>query len=283
MALFTAAASEPGALGSRDNETRSSVSKTKYELAHEAWPFLTRWAAQNARPTYTELAAVLGYRSARVARQPLWALADFCTEKELPPLTSIVVSKSTGEPGAGFTWEGGIRDAQERAQAYDWSTVAAPFPPGFLRDDTTSGPASTMGHHVPDKKVQSNGRGPYQAEFRRRLQRVYGGSCALCRTKHRAFLVASHIVPWALDSHNRLNPRNGILLCVLHDRAFEEGAVRVHKDLSVEVLSLGSGAGSSLLRALADTSARLRVALPRLRPDPEFLAWRLSRKAPARA
>lgn len=259
------------------------MSKTKYELAHEAWPLLTQWAAQHACPTYTDLASALGYRSARVARQPLWALADFCTEKELPPLTSIVVSKSTGKPGAGFTWEAGIRDAQERAHAYDWSTVLPPFAPGFLKDDTTPGASSASGFQVPDNKVQSNGRGPYQAEFRRRLQRVYGGSCALCRTRHRAFLVASHIVPWALDSHNRLNPRNGILLCVLHDRAYEEGIVRVQKDLSVDVLAMGSGAGSSLQRALEDTSRRLRVAIPRLRPDPAFLSWRLSRKTSAGA
>jgi len=33
-------------------------------------------------------------------------------------------------------------------------------------------------------------------------------------------LNASHIIPWRVDSTNRLNPRNGICLNALHDRAF---------------------------------------------------------------
>jgi len=32
---------------------------------------------------------------------------------------------------------------------------------------------------------------------------------------------ASHIVPWAEDERNRLNPRNGLCLNALHDRAFD--------------------------------------------------------------
>ncbi len=38
-------------------------------------------------------------------------------------------------------------------------------------------------------------------------------------------MVAGHISPWARDKKNRLNLANGICLCVLHDRAFETGAI----------------------------------------------------------
>jgi predicted restriction endonuclease len=34
-------------------------------------------------------------------------------------------------------------------------------------------------------------------------------------------LVASHIVPWSEDASNRLNPKNGLSLNPLHDRAFD--------------------------------------------------------------
>jgi predicted restriction endonuclease len=33
-------------------------------------------------------------------------------------------------------------------------------------------------------------------------------------------LVASHIVPWARDTKQRMNPRKGLYLNALHDRAF---------------------------------------------------------------
>jgi len=34
-------------------------------------------------------------------------------------------------------------------------------------------------------------------------------------------LVASHIVPWRSDPGNRLNPKNGLCLSAIHDRAFD--------------------------------------------------------------
>ncbi len=48
------------------------------------------------------------------------------------------------------------------------------------------------------------------------------------RTLHSALLhgvagglTASHIIPWAEDAQNRLNPKNGLCLNALHDRAFD--------------------------------------------------------------
>jgi len=38
-------------------------------------------------------------------------------------------------------------------------------------------------------------------------------------------LIASHIVPWSKDKQNRLNPRNGLCLSALHDKAFDRGMI----------------------------------------------------------
>jgi putative restriction endonuclease len=46
-------------------------------------------------------------------------------------------------------------------------------------------------------------------------------------------LVASHIIPWADDPKQRMNPRNGLCLNALHDRAFDRGLMFVAKDLTV--------------------------------------------------
>nr|WP_245747947.1 HNH endonuclease [Formivibrio citricus] len=48
-------------------------------------------------------------------------------------------------------------------------------------------------------------------------------------------LVASHIVPWAKDEKNRLNPANGLCLSSLHDKAFDRGLLTVTPDFVIKV------------------------------------------------
>ena len=51
----------------------------------------------------------------------------------------------------------------------------------------------------------------------------YNQECALCDIKSRDLLVCSHIIPWGIDHKNRLNPKNSICFCVLHDKLFDKG------------------------------------------------------------
>lgn len=128
-----------------------------------------------------------------------------------------------------------------------------------------------------DRDVQVNGRGPYQDLFRKMLLKVYGGCCAMCDTRHSDFLVASHIVPWSIDSRNRLNPKNGILLCRIHDAAFEVGVVRIAEDLSIEVVENRTTIlGKDLRAALKKTRKRIVCSKVGLRPARLFLEWRLT-------
>jgi putative restriction endonuclease len=60
-----------------------------------------------------------------------------------------------------------------------------------------------------------------QAFFRRRIISVYEFRCCVTGLTIQPLLVASHIVGWAHDKANRLNPRNGLCLNALHDRAFD--------------------------------------------------------------
>ena len=48
-------------------------------------------------------------------------------------------------------------------------------------------------------------------------------------------LNASHIVPWSVDLKNRTNPRNGLCLSAIHDRAFDYGLLTVTPDLKVKL------------------------------------------------
>jgi hypothetical protein len=62
-----------------------------------------------------------------------------------------------------------------------------------------------------------------QAQFSATVKEGYSRRCAVCSIAIPEFLVAAHIVRWADDESIRLDPKNGICLCSLHDKAFEHG------------------------------------------------------------
>ena len=113
-----------------------------------------------------------------------------------------------------------------------------------------------------------------QARFRKAVLASYNATCCISGLRHEKLVIASHIVPWSEDTHNRLNPQNGLCLSALHDRAYDQGLMTVLPDFTVRV--------SPALRALGDdrfmADALLRfdgapITLPeRFRPAPEFLA-----------
>lgn len=69
-----------------------------------------------------------------------------------------------------------------------------------------------------------------QSFFRRSVLASYGYRCSFCGLDVRALLNASHIIPWNVSEELRADPRNGLCLCVLHDRAFDRGLVSVGTD-----------------------------------------------------
>lgn len=74
-----------------------------------------------------------------------------------------------------------------------------------------------------------------QGYFRKMLLVSYDGKCALTGIGQKELLNASHIKPWSVDKESRLDPRNGILLNALHDRAFDKGFITFEDDLSLVV------------------------------------------------
>jgi predicted restriction endonuclease len=60
-----------------------------------------------------------------------------------------------------------------------------------------------------------------QSFFRRTVLASYNYRCCITGLDVPELLRASHIVPWAEDPAQRLNPRNGLCLSALHDAAFD--------------------------------------------------------------
>ncbi|WP_075997948.1 HNH endonuclease [Salaquimonas pukyongi] len=78
------------------------------------------------------------------------------------------------------------------------------------------------------KRVVSVRQG--QQFFRDMILASYDFKCAITGIEQQELLVAGHIRPWSVDHRNRMNPRNGICLNRLHDKAFEAHLIAIEDD-----------------------------------------------------
>lgn len=71
--------------------------------------------------------------------------------------------------------------------------------------------------------------------FRSTILSSYNLKCCITGLSIPEFLVASHIKPWKVDELNRINPRNGLCLNSIHDKAFDRGFITITPDYKVKV------------------------------------------------
>lgn len=78
-----------------------------------------------------------------------------------------------------------------------------------------------------------------QHRFAAQVLDQYAHTCAFCGFSPKSIprnrlLVASHIKPWAVsEDDERLDPRNGLAACPMHDAAFDTGLITVNGGLRV--------------------------------------------------
>lgn len=147
--------------------------------------------------------------------------------------------------------------------------------PEELTDETTVDVSLAGREREAAVKVRIN-----QARFRKAVLASYGGRCCITGLSEPRLLVASHIVPWAVDPNNRLNPRNGLCLSALHDRAFDLGLITVtpveHRVRVLQAL-IERTDDTYLHSAIANINGQM-IRLPeRFRPGDGFLAWHSAR------
>jgi putative restriction endonuclease len=113
-----------------------------------------------------------------------------------------------------------------------------------------------------------------QRFFRRRVLSAYGFRCCVTGLSIRPLLIASHIVPWAVDPANRLNPRNGLCLNALHDRAFDSHLMWVEKDFTVRIalrLTTTESELSAAARWLSSFDGKRLILPNNFQPDSALL------------
>jgi predicted restriction endonuclease len=118
-----------------------------------------------------------------------------------------------------------------------------------------------------------------QGFFRAAVLASYNFRCAISGIALPELLNASHIIPWQKDTKRRADPRNGIALNALYDRAFDRGLITFDESFRLVL--------SARLRAKAKSQSvpeqlkhwfytleGTKINLPRrFTPDPDALAF----------
>ena len=117
-----------------------------------------------------------------------------------------------------------------------------------------------------------------QRFFRQAVMSGYGSRCAVCFLAERRLLIASHIIPWRDNEERRADPSNGLSLCSLHDRAFDQGLISVDESLRLLVSSrLKTKDAVSVHRAaFLDLEGQPLCRPLRFDPDPAALEYHRS-------
>lgn len=109
--------------------------------------------------------------------------------------------------------------------------------------------------------------------FRHTVLASYGFRCCITNLGTTELLNASHIIPWSKDKENRVNPRNGICLNALHDRAFDRGYVTITNNYKVKVSKKLKGNTDDTSTFLLKFDG-LNIRMPeRFTPDLAFLKY----------
>ena len=119
----------------------------------------------------------------------------------------------------------------------------------------------------------------HQRRFRWRVLPAYRNQCAICRLKEVTLLDAAHIVG-DLEPGGEPSIDNGVSLCSIHHRAFDQDLVGIAPDYTVQIapglLEEDDGPMLELLKGFHTQP----ISVPRasaLRPDRERLAERYDR------
>ena len=111
-----------------------------------------------------------------------------------------------------------------------------------------------------------------QAVFRRIVLANYDYKCCITGIDQPELIIASHILPWSIDSKNRLNPKNGLAFNALHDKAFDNGLITITEDFKVRVSPQLLKKPSKSVEQFFVRYHNKKILIPRkFIPDVEFL------------
>ena len=112
--------------------------------------------------------------------------------------------------------------------------------------------------------------------FREAVLTSYSTACCITGLSNAELLIASHIKPWA-DSNEceKTNPRNGLCLNALHDKAFDKGFITIAEDYSIHIsLDIKDIFDGKTVERFFTSYKGRKIALPeKFIPYKEFLQY----------
>ncbi len=127
-------------------------------------------------------------------------------------------------------------------------------------------------YSVDDRIGNTKVRGAAQKAFANSVKSSYRWRCAISGISQKDFLVASHIIPWAEDKDNRLNPQNGICLSLLLDKAFDKGYI-TFLDNGKMIISEEAKKDPELYKQIVQYEGRSIDMNAKNHPNIAFLEW----------
>lgn len=113
-----------------------------------------------------------------------------------------------------------------------------------------------------------------QNYFRQRILAGYNEKCSITGLNISSLLVASHIIPWAKNEKERLNPKNGLCLNSIHDKAFDKGLITITLDYKVKLSKSILDNKEDFVKDVFHKYHNQKIMLPdRYLPAKEFIEW----------
>lgn len=251
----------------------------QHQKAKKAWEVLIQVAKREDFIQYKELGGKIGIHH-RAIRFVLAIIQDYCSLNNLPPLT-ILVGNKLGIPGKGFiAWDSSnIKEGKNKVYNHNWDEEPNPFL--FAIDGTNEQEVIKSLITNPQnsdevyRKIKS--RGYSQIVFRKALLVAYKSKCAFCNTSLNSILQAAHIIPWnSANDKQKLDVRNGLLLCANHHCLFDYGILFVDELFKIQInkkVSLKTESDKIIVSTLSNTLLQLPKDST-LYPNIEYLKYR---------
>lgn len=210
----------------------------QFQRAALAWNVLINVAKDRDFIQYKDLGRQIGIHP-RAVRFVLAVIQDYCLKNHLPPIT-ILIGDENGVPGSGFiAWDIlNLEDGKNQVYEYNWELLDNPF--GYAIKGVTEEEVITTLLENPEFSgtiyARVKVRGTAQTLFRKALIKAYNSRCAVCGLSFEVALQAAHIIPWSLaTSAQRMDVRNGILLCTTHHCLFDNGFLKINDNFMVSI------------------------------------------------
>jgi hypothetical protein len=153
----------------------------------------------------------------------------------------------------------------------DWDDEARILLIGFGERPPARGPTPPV-EEEPFQLIEEGGRPirdfatrPGQQRFKFRVLQFYGPRCAVCGLDVLELLDAAHLCP--KHEHGTDDPRNGLIFCPTHHRAFDAGLFAIEPE-TTRIIVLGDSDEASRLQLAYQSLDHLRN-----RPHPDALRW----------